>query len=145
MTEGEAMAEETQSDKPAAKKASKKSRPRKKTADAPAPSKAKVEALATEAPVPSAPRKKTSQYVVTVDNQTGLPVKIEKLDEATGKRKELTKQEYEQSLAYAGLSTASVFGGLEGSAQASSASTDDMVQAYYQGVADYINALTSNK
>jgi hypothetical protein len=145
-TQGEAMAEETQTDR-AAKKSSKKGPSSKKKTAKRAAAKKKsatpaVEALATEQPVPSTPLKKTSQYVVTVDNQTGLPVKIEKLD-ATGKRKELTGEEYGQALAFGSLPPTSA-GEMESLAQASAEETDTLVKAYYQGIADYINALTSN-
>lgn len=133
-TQGEAMAEETQTARPAKKSRKKGHSSKKKAASRAAvkkrPATYATEALATEQPVPSTPVKKTSQYVVTVDNQTGLPVKIEKLDSATGARKELSSEEYGQALAFGGLS---------------SAETDNLVRAYYQGVTDYINALTPDK
>lgn len=139
------MAEETQTESAAKKpRAAKKSRASKKKSRPSTRSYSKeAQALATEQPVPSAPQKKTSQYVVTVDNQTGLPVKIEKL-EHTGKRKELTKEEYGQALAYSGLSSP-FSAGSEDYASASPEELDSLTQAYYQGVTDYINALTSDE
>lgn len=101
--------------------------------------------LPTEKPVPSTPVKRTSQYVVTVDNETGVASKIEKLDEATGDRQELTRDEYMQVAMYASPLSAPLFTGLSGSAPASAAENESLVQAYYRGVAAYLNALTSPK
>lgn len=144
------MAEETQAEQPvkSAKKAPRRQRAGKAKAGAKAGTKAgaaapkRLEALPTERPVPSAPEKKTSEYVVTVDNQTGMPVKIEKLDEGTGRREELTAEEYGQAMAYASLSYAPFYGN---QVPTSAAEADTLMQAYYQGVADYLNALTSNR
>jgi hypothetical protein len=44
------------------------------------------------------PPKKNSMYVVTFDNATGALVKIEALDEETGKRKELSRAQYAQAI-----------------------------------------------
>jgi hypothetical protein len=99
--------------------------------------KKKKDALVMETPVPSAPEKKTSQYVVTVDNQTGLAIKIEKLDEETGERTELSQEEYGGLLAYASLTASNYYGGYDDYAP-----TSAMAQAYYQGVADYLKVLT---
>ena len=104
----------------------------------------KTEPLATEKPVPSVPVKKTSQYVITVDNTTGLAVKIEKLDEDTGERTELTKSEYAQAQSGASLAAAPFYAGYGGSAPAvSPMESSALIQAYYRGIADYLNALTS--
>ncbi len=138
------MAEETKetNSAPAAKKSSKAKRPAKKKPTAKAAAKAtptkraESRAMATERPARVTPEKRTSQYVVTVDNQTGMTVKIERLDEATGRRKELSTEEYGQAMAYAGA-------GQDVSASAGDA--DALVQAYYRGLADYFNALTSNE
>ena len=147
-TQGEAMAEETQTDRPAKKSSKKASSSKKKSAKRAAakkkPASSAPEALASEQPVPSTPLKKTSQYVVTIDNQTGLPVKIEKIDGDTGKRKELTNEEYGQAFAFGGLPPAPA-GEMESLAQESSTETEALVNAYYQGIADYINALTSTE
>lgn len=111
-----------------------------------APAAEQPQTLATEQPVPSAPVKKTSQYVVTVDNQTGLTTRIEKLDETTGARKELSREEYLQVLSYAsGTSAAPLYGGFSDLVPASSPETDYLTQAYYKGVAAFLNALTSTK
>lgn len=147
-TQGEAMAEEKQSERPTEGSARKRRRATKKKAASSAPTNpapAKLEALPTEQAVPSPPPKKTSQYVVTIDNQTGVPVKIEKLDDATGKRKELTTEEYGQAMLYAGLSQTPYYGSAGALAAAPAAGVDALAQAYYQGIADYINALTSNR
>jgi hypothetical protein len=82
---------------------------------------------ATEKPAtPSIPL--TSQYVVTVNNVTGLLKKIEKLDEATGDQTELSGEEYTQWLGYA-----------------SPAVYSDVIlmqtQLYYQSLTDYMNML----
>jgi hypothetical protein len=98
--------------------------------------KKKKEALVMETPVPSAPEKKTSQYVVTVDNQSGLAIKIEKLDEETGQRTELSQDEYAGVLAYASLAASNYYEGY-----GHYAPTGAAAQAYYQGVADYLKAL----
>jgi hypothetical protein len=92
-------------------------------------------ALASEQPVPSVPEEKISQYVVTVDNESGLLVKVEKLT-AAGERKELSQEEYEQA------ELSSVAGGEGSSEFASSANDSSVLTAYYQGVNDYLNSLT---
>lgn len=111
------------------------------------------ESPATERPVFSAPAPRTSEYVVTVDNQTRLPIKVEKIDPKTGKRRELSKEEY------AGIYPAGRPPGAPRPAEAkrpasaasfsATASTPTpaeytaLVEAYYRGVADYIKAITS--
>ena len=139
------MAEEKQPEKAAKRSASKRRAAAKKKAASAAS--ARMEALPTEQPVPGPPPKKTTEYVVTVDNQTGMPVKIEKLDEDTGKRKELSAEEYAQAMLYSSLSQTPYYAGVAAAAPppASASDTDALVQAYYQGVADYINALTSSR
>lgn len=108
-------------------------------------------APATERPVFAAPAPRTSEYVVTVDNQTRLAIKIEKVDPKTGKRRELSKDEY------AGIYPAGRPPGAARSAEtnrparAAAFSTTTptpaeytaLVEAYYRGVADYIKAITS--
>jgi hypothetical protein len=89
------------------------------------------ETLVTERPVPSAPEKPTSEYVVTIDNKTGETIKVETLDE-NGARKELTEEE-----------SAARFG------QPDSEDFDDgtsglvdqisVIQAYHKGVVDYLD------
>ncbi len=101
----------------------------------------KEEALVTEQPVPSVPQEKTSQYVVTVDNQTGLAVKIEKLDD-TGARKEFSPEEYQQALMGANASSTFFETELQGNELAVFDEKDPLVAAYYQGAADYLKALT---
>jgi hypothetical protein len=105
-----------------------------------------IKPLPTEKPVPSAPVKSTSQYVVTVDNRTGLPVKIEKLSDDTGARKELSMDEYARFLGYTSLASSPSSVGFSGSAPAyGSSEATALVQAYYQGVTDYFKALVNPK
>ena len=82
----------------------------------------------TEKPVPTSPAKRTSQYLVTVDNLTGLPTKIEKLDEE-GSPKELSKSEYLQVLSYANSQAAVSY-------SAPWTGNPGLAQQYYQGVLD---------
>ena len=146
------MAEETKetNSAAAAKKSSKAKRPAKKKAAAKGAAKAtsakraESRAMATERPAPVTPQKKTSQYVLTVDNQTGMTLKIERIDEDTGKRKELSKEEYGQAMAYAGLSSSPQLAGRQ-DVSASGGDAEALVQAYYRGMADYLNALTSSE
>lgn len=119
--------------------------------------------LATEIPVLLGPVKKHTVYVVTIDNTTGAPVKIESLDEATGKRKELSLQQYAQALISSGMVSlpGSAFSlsagmssyafalpfsaGLSGYASPYAAEGDPTLQAYYQGMIDYLTATASRK
>lgn len=91
----------------------------------------RAEPPATEKPATMPPMQLTSQYVVTVSNVTGLPEKIEKLDEATGEQTEFSEEEYMQWLGYA-----------------SPAVYSDVVltqtQLYYQGLTDYMNMLSGS-
>ena len=125
------MSEETQADSTVTRPAA--------TADS---SKEEAVAFVAEQPVPSAPQKKTAQYVVTVDNQTGLLVKIEKLDDVKGERKELSQEEYEQVMMGPNLSSSSFDAGLDSNELASTTENSPLLVAYYRGVADYLNALT---
>jgi hypothetical protein len=94
----------------------------------------------TEPPVtekPVATRRKISQYVVSVDEVTGSIVKIEKLDEQTGKPKEFTRAEYTAAYSFASYAApyyaayaASLYDPLSSPA----------VQAYVKGIADYLKA-----
>ena len=109
---------------------------------------------ATEKPPRAEPPPKTSEYVVTVDNRTGITLKIEKLN-AKGERTELTQEEYALIFPYgrprteprakavqkavANALSASVSGGTTPPVSADNAALAD---AYYRGVADYIKALT---
>src|SRR5690242_16558955 len=115
----------------------------------------KAGVLATEKPVPSAPEKKTSQYVVTVDNTTGLPVKMEKLDEQTGNRTEFSNEEYGLLASYWGISMPSAKAGhsdLSGMDVTSTEAQTASIEAYYRlgeaycrSVADYLKAITPQK
>lgn len=84
----------------------------------------------TEKPAEVPALEMTSEYVVTVNNLTGLLAKIEKVDGATGSRAELSADEYTQTLGY----------------PSPSAYADQMfaqVQLYYQGLSDYVNAMSA--
>lgn len=96
---------------------------------------------ATEKPVPLPPPQKTSQYVVTIDNATGLPTKIEKLDADTGEKKELSQAEYLQlGSMYTNPYTSPLTSGLTDYLGTPGAS-ESLNAAYYQGVMDYLKAL----
>jgi hypothetical protein len=120
----------------AAKVASKKAISKRSAAET------EPETLVTEKPVPLSPAKRTSEYVVTVNNSTGLPTKIEKLDSETGKRKELTEAEYLQMVSAATSQQPLNYLGF-GSTVASEAVSDAVTQAYYRGIVDYLNTLSS--
>lgn len=122
-------------DKPAKTPASTKGEAKAQLAPSPAPA-----MLATEKPVPSASVKTTSQYVVTVDNTTGWPTKIEKLDEETNARTELSQAEYAAAVSYWGvpIPAAPVSGtGTNAMDVPSPEAQASWLQAYYQGMADY--------
>jgi hypothetical protein len=81
--------------------------------------------------------KGVTEYTVTIDNRTGLPVAIQKVDEATGEKRDLTAGDY-ATLCYGG-SAASL------SAPAgTAAATDPHTLAYYQGAADAAKAATAS-
>lgn len=133
--QGEIMAEEKQKN-PTAKKGRESEQPSEKN----------QHALATEKPVPSTPVEKTTQYVVTVDNQTGAASKIEKLDDKTGERQELTRDEYAQVMLYASFSSSPFYAGIGAYTPSSSSAEDDpLLKAYYRGVSDYLNSLSPTK
>jgi hypothetical protein len=100
------------------------------------PSEAEV-ASATEKPVFNAPVKETSIYVVTVDNRTGLATKIERLNDETGERKELSVSEYAQATAHSSLSTPPAIPPTSPGATPYSSEANALVQAYLQGMIDY--------
>lgn len=94
---------------------------------------------ATEKPVYNAPVKETSVYVVTVDNRTGFPTKIERLNEESGERKELSTSEYVQAQTYWGLPMPSTLAPAGLSASAYPAEVNPLLQAYVRGMIDYYN------
>jgi hypothetical protein len=102
---------------------------------------------ATERPAKMSEKKKTTQYVVTVDNATGFASKIEKLDEATGDRTELTRQQYADAAYYAAVAPyVSAALPSSGAFALSSTPTVDprstVIDAYYRGVSEYLRALS---
>jgi hypothetical protein len=108
---------------------------RKRTADKEAAAAAEVPV--TEQPVPSAPVSLVTQYVVTVDNETGIATQVQRLDEKTGERKELSADEYA-----AMYSLGTGMSSLSFSAPGETFASDELLKAYYQGVSDYLQALT---
>jgi hypothetical protein len=91
----------------------------------------------TEEPVATEPVPTATQYVVTVDNQSGVATKVEKLDEKTGERKELSADEYAAMFSFA-----TEISSLSSSAPGETFASDPLTEAYYQGVSDYLRALT---
>jgi len=91
---------------------------------------------ATEKPVKLPHPERTSQYVVTIDNTTGMPHKIEKLNSSTGERKELSQAEYLQ-LGSLYTNPVAAMSGTTGASSTSGA----LNSAYYKGVLDYLHAL----
>jgi hypothetical protein len=83
-------------------------------------------ALATEKPVISADEAGTSVYVVTVDNRSGIATRIERLDEQSGGRNEISPMEYVQVLA--------------GYYAPAMGDSNVVMQAYLQGMNDYFSA-----
>ena len=90
---------------------------------------------ATELPPRTAPTPRTTQYLVTMDNATGLALKIEK-QEAKGAKRELGSAEFGKVAAAtsAALATPASLAGTTNDPTA-------IVQAYYKGIADYLNAI----
>jgi hypothetical protein len=106
----------------------------------------------TEKPVlqPSPPR--TSQYLVTIDNFSGLPTRVEKVNSETGEKKELSESEAMKLAApfttpFTAPALASAFGftNVTGAAdsffQESPSDDPALTDAYYRGVVDYLHAL----
>ena len=76
------------------------------------------------------------EWVVTTTN--GLVTKIERVDNATRTRKELTADEY------AGLAAsyyAIYYTGIRDYAQAVASGNRDLAQAYYQGMSDFFGVM----
>lgn len=99
-----------------------------------------TEPLATEKP-PGPSARKVSRYTVTVEDETGVISRIEKIDLKTQQARELTAEEYGLAYAFASYSApyyaslaASMLDPLNSSA----------LRAYYKGLSDYVKALTEN-
>jgi hypothetical protein len=93
---------------------------------------------ATERPVPL--KRKIAEYVLSVDEETGVIVTIEKLDPGTGTRTELTQEEYAAAYSYAFYAgpyyagyAAALFDPLSTPA----------AQAYLKNIAKYAKTLTA--
>jgi hypothetical protein len=93
---------------------------------------------ATERPVPL--KRKIAEYVVSVDEETGVIVTIEKLDPGTNTRTELTQEEYAAAYSYAFYAgpyyagyAAALFDPLSTPA----------AQAYLKNIAKYAKTLTA--
>jgi len=111
----------------------------------PPPGEAKPKTPITEKPVPSAPEKgRTSQYVVTVDERTSGILKIERLNAETGERKELTAEEYAGVIAYTNLISPYLAGLAAYAMSQPPLGGISPVQAYFRGMADYFQALSSS-
>jgi hypothetical protein len=106
----------------------------------------------TEKPVPLTPPPKTSQYLVTVDNFTGAPTKIERVNDQTGDKQELSRGEYASLAATVGhplttpvspraFAVTNVSGAPEDFFQGSPSDDPALTEAYYRGVVDYLHAL----
>lgn len=118
-----------------------------KNAQTPEGNKSETQAPATEKPVKLSPPPRTSQYVVTLDNRTGLAVKIENLNEKTGEKTELSKEEYAAIMLYGRpVPTSAAKSALDSPMSSRAPSQGEnaaLTEAYYRGVTDYIKALTS--
>ena len=87
---------------------------------------------ATEKPPKSVPAPRSTKYIVTLDNTTGLVLKVEKINEEAGTDQPATTTVVDP----ASLSTTFT---------AAAADPTAIAQAYYRGVADYLNALMTIK
>jgi hypothetical protein len=107
--------------------------------------------FATETPVIPKHPPRTTEYVVTVDNRTGLAFRIERLDAETGERREISAGEY--TLIYpfgrppdplarkrAREASSGFSEGANGGEEGNGDST--LLEAYYRGVADYLKTLS---
>lgn len=108
---------------------------------------------ATDKPVLSKAQPRTSQYLVTVDNRTGIALKIEKFNEQTSEKTELTTAEYALIYPYGGPrpgTTSTAPGTMSSPSHATSGTTTNpsdttaLSDAYYRGVADYFKALSGS-
>jgi hypothetical protein len=93
----------------------------------PGPDQDDDQGFATEKPVIPPADAATSVYVVTVDNRTGIATRIERLDEQSGGRKEISPMEYVQLIA--------------GYYAPAIGENNVVLQAYLQGMKDYFGAL----
>jgi hypothetical protein len=144
-------AEGHREDKPESRSNQEKKRMAENTESTGVESTGQAKASSSEAGKPSVvrPQQSVTQYVVTVDNSTGQATKIEKLNDETGQRKELTQDEYAAIFVYAG---AGLYYGAPLAAYSSPYTTpyavpgtDALVRAYFQGVSDYLKALAGAK
>src|SRR6516162_9455991 len=98
-----------------------------------------AEVPVTEQPVGSKPVPVTTQYVITVDNETGIATKVERIDEETADRREISADEYAAMYSYsAGMSSPELASFMSFSAPGASFGYDPLREAYYRGVADYL-------
>ena len=91
-----------------------------------------ADATATERPAKTVAAPRTTKYVVTVDNVTGLMLKIDKVTEGAGQESDVATTPVDP----ANLSSAFA---------APTADPTAIVQAYYRGIADYLNTLITIK
>jgi hypothetical protein len=90
------------------------------------------DATATERPAKTVAGPRTTKYIVTVDNMTGLMLKVDKVTEAAGKKSAATTTAVDPS-------------NLSSTFAAPPADPTAIVQAYYRGIADYFNTLMTIK
>ncbi len=120
------MADESQ---PARRPAARKKKKARKTSGG---ARAMADATAVERPVKTVERPRTTKYIVTVDNVTGLILKVDPFAEGTTKR---------QAERTAKVEPASM-------AETVATPPEDPTgigQAYYRGIADYYNTLMTIK
>ena len=120
------MADESQ---PARRSAAKRKAKARKT---PATKRSMADAAATERPAKTVERPRTTKYIVTVDNVTGMMLKVENFDEKPGTARSAKPTEAQSS-------------SMDAPAAAPTADPTAMVQAYYRGIADYFNTLMTIK
>jgi hypothetical protein len=98
----------------------------------PGSGRAMSDAAATEKPAKTVPGPRTTKYIVTVDNITGLALKVDKITEAAGKDS-------------AAMTTTIQPANMSATFASPAADPSAIVQAYYRGIADYFNALMTTK
>src|SRR5262245_18392471 len=113
---------------------------RRKTPARRAASQAMSDVSVIEKPVKTVQGSRTTKYVVTVDNITGLILKVDKIAEAA-KEKKAAKPIKETPAMTTAVDPASVTATLA----AQPADPAAIVEAYYRGIADYVNALAMIK
>ena len=102
--------------------------------------KPRTQGMATETPVPT--RRKVSRYIISVEDATGTIIKMERIDEKSGKAQELTKEEY--AAAYSAASYSSPYYAAS-AAMFYDPTTSPAMQAYtayIKTISDYLKTLS---